>query len=108
MEYCPLYILHEERFEKIELDINKVSIIIPNEKATKEDLQSAFREIVISKDETIRNNADEICKRMVNEFRQSKVYNLKSKAEKREIEQYLLAHPEIIELCTMPISEIND
>lgn len=98
MDYCPLYIINKNHFEKIELKPNKKLVIIPNEKATKEDLQSAFRTIVISLDHSIFNDADEICRRMVEEFKACKIYNLKSEDEKKEIIEYLLHHPEIIEL----------
>lgn len=108
MIYTPLYLIHKDAFDLVDLDPNKPAKIIPNEKATKEDLQSAFRKIAISENPSIRDNKDNaLCKRMVEMFKENRIYNLKTEAEKKEIIDYLLAHPEIIELYTIQIPEVN-
>lgn len=108
MLYCPLFLLHKDHFDLVELDPNKISKIIPNEKATKEDLQSAFRKIAVSEDRSLIKNKDNVlCKRMVELFKESKIYKIKTEEERTEIIDYLLNHPEIIELYTINVSEIN-
>lgn len=86
---------NQEMFEPYEFDPrNPDERMIPKANATKEVLQSYFRFQVEVEDEFIVTNKTNLVNKMVDMFKETKCYQEKSEAERQEIIEYLLAHPE--------------
>lgn len=96
MLYTPYFIEHPEEFEPFKYDPSNPDVeMIPKPNVTKEGLQSYYRFLVECEDEFVVDDKKELCKRMVDKFKNSKCYNFKTDEEKKEIINYLLNHPEI-------------
>ena len=87
---------HQEMFEPYKFNPRKPDErMIPKSNATKEVLQSYFRFQAEVEDEFIVLNKTSLVNKMVELFKETKCYEEKSEAERQEIIQYLLAHPEL-------------
>lgn len=95
MEYRPYFIEYPEEFEIIGRFGEPGYRRIPKPTATKEGIQSLYRFEVESEDEYVVDDKKELCRRMVEKFKASECYKHKSEAERKEIIDYLLQHPNI-------------
>lgn len=95
----PYFALHPEEFEPYTFDGRdnaERKQRIPNAKVTKEGLHSLFRWQIEREEPDIARNETALCRRMVEKFKESKCYNLKTEEEREEIIEYLLSEPDPI------------
>lgn len=96
MQFYPYFYLHPEEYEPQKTGIEHIEDpIIPLPTCTKEGLQSLYRFEVEREDEFVVRDPEEMCRRMVKKFKDSKCYEYKTEAERTEIIEYLLQHPEL-------------
>ena len=89
MQYIPYFITHNEEFEIIGKKNDPNHTRVPKPNATKVGIQSLYRFEVESEDEFIVDDKKEMCRRMVEKFKQSECYKHKTDAERQEIIEYL-------------------
>lgn len=90
---------HENEYEKIEKTKGNAAGLEPKANASKEAIQSLYRFNVECEDSTnqVVFNANELSKRMIEKFKNSKCYSQKTEAERKAIIQYLKDNPDVIE-----------
>lgn len=94
MEYRPYFIEHPEEFEPQKFK-GYYEPMTPKPNVTKEGLQSLYRFEVECEDEFVVDDEKELCRRMVEKFKNSECYKYKSEAERKEIIDYLLTHSDL-------------
>ena len=85
---------HEDEFEKVPENENFLGLE-PKANTTAEGIRDYYQFLVECEDETgmIIHNAKELSKRMIEKFKSSKCYALKTEDDRRNIIAYLKANP---------------
>lgn len=84
---------HPEEYENVEENANNVLGLEPKEMASKEAIHDLYHFLVIQQDNNIASNAEELSKRMIEKFVNSKCYHYKTEEERKEIAKYLEDNP---------------
>lgn len=87
------WIDHPEEYENVEENEDNVLGLEPKETASKEAIHDLYHFLVIQQDNRICNNAEELSKRMIEKFINSKCYKQKTEIERKEIIKYLKNNP---------------
>ena len=85
---------HPEEYDEVEETNANVLGLEPKSTATKEAIHDLYHFLVIQQDNDISYNAKEISKRMIDKFKMSKCYQVKSDDERQEIIKYLVDNPD--------------
>ena len=93
--YCFMKKEYEDEFVRVEkTDENRIGLE-PKANASKELIQSIYRFNLESEDSSVLFHAKELSNRMIEKFKSSECYLLKSDAERQEIIQFLIDNPDV-------------
>ena len=90
------FVTHPEEFDEVPETENRLEII-PNATTSLEGIQSWCHYLVCAEDygrTDLEYNAAELSRRMIEKFKSSKCYTLKTPAEREKIIKYLNDHPD--------------
>ena len=87
---------HPEEYDEVEETDDNVLGLEPKSTASPEAIQSVLHFQVLTENigTMIEYDAEKLSNLMIEKFKQSKCYSLKSKQEREEIIEYLKKHPE--------------